>query len=236
MTIVSTLDRAVDPDAVDRIARRLGVDAVTARDAVTATLPALLAMLSGKGSSVSGAGAIFDAVKEERRPRDLVSLLGENETGPLIQAVAGYNAIGRDRATDLLGILGPVVLDGLAGEIGRRHLDKTGLSRFLCDQQAAISEALPAGFARHVSGSRYFDTFRTGFASDTTAPMTATAFVDPALLAEEDYARTVRKPTAMRVGIALVMTMLAVAWLFYIVGDSPEPPASPSAGIERDAN
>lgn len=199
-----------------------------ARSAVAAALPAILALLSGKGSTVAGAGTIFDAVREGSGRHDLAALLGQGEAELLARAIGHFGAIGEDQSAALLDALGPAVLDTLSGEIERRHLDKTHLSRWLCDQRAAIAEALPAGFAGHMPGSRLFDRFRTGFASGTNAPMTATASEDPVRLAQADYARTVRKPAAMRVGIAGILSLLAVAWLFYAVGtqqraSAPEP-------------
>jgi len=213
MSIVSMADTTVDNILVEDVARVLAVDVARARRCIGIASLALFAMLCGKGSTAPGGAAVFDAVRDGR---DLAALLGEDEAAVLVRAVGLCAGIDARQSTDLLAMLLPVALGAIGREVEGRELDKTGLSRFLSAQRAGLDDALPADLAEPMRGSRHFDALRAGFAAD--APMTDTSEPDAAVLAEAEYDRTVRKPTAMRLGIVAVPVLLAVAWFLYVSG------------------
>ena len=229
MSVVSMAGDTVDDPMIEEVARALGIDIPHARRCIGIALPALLAMLCGRGSTVSGAGAVFDALRDGH---GLSALLGEDEAALTMRAVGLRAGIDAGQSADLLDTLLPVALGVIDREVAARELDKTGLSRFLSAQRGNIGDALPAELAESMRGSRHFDAFMAGFVTDAATPMTDTAAPDPAVLAWAEYARTVGKPTAMRIAVVAVLALLAAAWLLYLTGmqQGTPPPIRRSEG------
>ena len=265
MNIVSMAMKYVGPVVIDRIARSLGINSTLARTAVATALPAILAALSGKGASGGGAGAILDAVRNkgagtlqnlegmfggpdearhvEEGRRELDSVLGGGEMGPIMQAVSRFTGVEEDKSRDLFGMMGPVALGALGEEVSKQGMDASGLSHFLSAQQRNIADALPNGFADHVSGSSTFAAFRSGLMSADTAPAGTTAYADPVdrpvTQPHADYAEPARgdydepkRSGGMLWPLVGLLALLAVGWWLYntyFAGRTVEAPA----GIEQ---
>jgi uncharacterized protein DUF937 len=82
----------------------------------------------------------------------LTSLLGGKTASALTDAVGQYAGI-----TNLLGLLGPVVLGVIGREARQRGLDASGLANRLASQKSNVSAAVPAGFSKYLSGAGILD-------------------------------------------------------------------------------
>ncbi len=235
MNIVSTAMNFIGPAIIDRIARSLGINSTLARAAVTTALPAIMAALSGKGSSTQGAGSILDMVRNkgentlqnlegipggadeehhiEAGLRELDSVLGSGEMGPIMQTVSRFIGIEEQQSKSLFGVIGPVALGTLGQEVSRQNLDASGLSQMLSGQQANIAAALPDGFTDHVSGSRNFDAFRANLNSATRSTTGQTAPVP------------VKKSGGMLWPLLGFLALLAAGWYVFtnFMGDDEGP-------------
>ena len=202
MNIVSMAMNFVGPAVIDKIARSLGINGTLARTAISTALPAIMAAMAGKGSSAQGAGSILDMVRNkgasglqnldtmfggsdeaqriEEGHRELTSVLGGSEMGPIMQAVSRFTGIEENKSHALLGMMAPVAMGTIGEEVSRQRLDANGLSHFLGGQQANIADALPDGFADHVTGSTTFDTFRTNLMGATATANTTARPVEQA--------------------------------------------------------
>ncbi len=247
MNIVSMAMNFVGPAVIDRIARSLGINSTLARTAVATVLPAILAALSGKGSSAQGAGSILDMVRNkgadtlrdlegkfggqdearniEQGRQELDSILGGGEMGPIMEAVSRFTGIDEEKSGNLFGMMGPVALGALGEEVSRQNLDAGGLSRMLTSQQENIAAALPDGFADHVSGSSAFASFRTNLMGTTisTEPGAAPSHGEP------DH--PAKKSGGMLWPLLGLLALLAAGWYVYtnFLGGSD---ADRPAGIE----
>jgi len=268
MNIVSTAMNFVGPAIIDKIARSLGINSTLARTAIATALPAIMAALSGKGSSAQGAGSILDMVRDkgastlqnldgmfggpdearhvENGRRDLDSVLGSGEMGPIMQAVSRFTGIEEEQSKSLFGMMAPVALGTVGEEASRQKLDAAGLSRMLSDQQANIASALPDGFADHVTGSSTFDSFRSnllgaGAAGTATVASTHADTVDRTTTPPNpDYVEPVhradpepvKKSGGMLWPLLGLLALLAAGWYVYtnfMGGSEVERPA----GIEQ---
>lgn len=266
MNIVSTAMNFVGPAIIDKIARSLGINSTLARTAIATALPAIMAALSGKGSSAQGAGGILDMVRNkgastlqnldgmfggpdearhvEDGRRELDSVLGSGEMGPIMQAVSRFTGIEEEQSKSLFGMMGPVALGTLGDEVSRQNLDADGLAQMLTAQQTNISAALPDGFTDHVSGSQAFDSFRTNLmgagtagSAAVSAARTSTAHPDPVA---SDYVEPahradpepVKKSGGMLWPLLGLLALLAAGWYVFtnfMGGGEVERPA----GIEQ---
>jgi len=264
MNIVSMAMNFVGPAVIDKIARSLGINGTLARTAIATALPAILAALSGKGgASASGAGSILDTVRDkgagtlqsletvfggpdearhvEAGRRDLDTVLGSGEMGPIMQAVSRFTGIEEGQSSALLGMMGPVALGTLGEEVSRRNLDADGLSRLLADQRQNIADALPNGFIDHVPGSTAFDEFKGNFVAGTVS-----ATADPAMATADPSVTTTAHPQAEPVepvretkksggmlGWVLgALALLAIGWFVFTNFIAPGEVETP-AGIEQ---
>ena len=259
MNIVSAAMNFVGPAIIDKIARSLGINSTLARTAIATALPAIMAALSGKGSSAQGAGSILDMVRNkgastlqnldgmfggpdearhvEEGRRELDSVLGSGEMGPIMQAVSRFTGIEEEQSRNLFGMMGPVALGTLGEEASRQSLDAGGLSRLLSDQQANIASALPEGFTDHVSGSSTFDSFKTNLMGTSTAATAhaGTTQADP-VAGSATHHRTdsepVKKSGGMLWPLLGLLALLAAGWYVFtnfMGGSDVERPA----GVEQ---
>ena len=176
MNIVNMAMSYLGPTIVNKIASSLGINNTIVNGLISAALPSLLGGLTGSSRSGSGAGALFDAVKDmawggsdenvlesaldggnvadftKGGGSMLGGLLGGNMMDGLAGALGRSQGVTQDQAGSLLGMLGPVVLGSLKDRVQSDGLDAAGLAGFLNDQKGNIAQAMPANFAERPSG------------------------------------------------------------------------------------
>src|SRR5262245_10466157 len=131
--LVSTIMQFLTPDMISRIAVALGLDRNKAQTAVGASIPALLAGISGVATQPGGAQQVADAARQysasltnfagslargdqpsliEQGSRLLSSLLGGRDETALSTAIGKYAGLTPSATSSLLGMLTPLVMGG----------------------------------------------------------------------------------------------------------------------------
>jgi hypothetical protein len=162
--LISTIAQVFNSDLVARIASSLGLDKSMIDRALGAGTPALLAALGSLVSRPGGAAAV-NAEVARQEPQlfqnlgpligganmntridagssTLKSLLGSQTMSQVANAVSRYSGIGEVGTTNLMGLLGPIVMSVLSDQqrsSGRSAAD------ILVAQKDNIARALPAG-------------------------------------------------------------------------------------------
>ena len=175
LNIVSAIINSLAPSVVDKVAAALGVNSGLARTALSAAVPAVLAIFGSKASTDTGARALFDAVsktdtgafgdlaatlsgaKGEKFLQgglgSLGSLLGDTGLKSLTNAIGRQAGIGSDASSSIVSLAGQLAMGQLAKSAASEGLDAAGLSNLLRGQQNNIKSALPAGLGDMLSAS-----------------------------------------------------------------------------------
>jgi len=175
LNIVSAIINSLAPSVVDKVAAALGVNSGLARTALSAAVPAVLAIFGSKASTDTGARALFDAVsktdtgafgdlaatlsgaKGEKFLQgglgSLGSLLGDTGLKSLTNAIGRQAGIGSDASSSIVSLAGQLAMGQLAKSAASEGLDAAGLSNMLRGQQNNIKSALPAGLGDMLSAS-----------------------------------------------------------------------------------
>src|SRR5262249_37343565 len=103
----------------------------------------------------------------------LSSLFGGSVLDTLAGTIGKYAGLGEGTSKSLLGLLGPVVLGGVAQQQRQAGLDANGLSNFLASQKDNITSAMPPGFGKMLSGTGLADTLGDAWRSGTGAASAA---------------------------------------------------------------
>jgi Bacterial protein of unknown function (DUF937) len=179
MNLVSTVMQFLTPMITNRIASALGVNNTMAATAIGAIVPAILAAMVGKSATPSGAGALAAALGQQdpgllgsfanmlggsqqnamisSGSSALSSLLGGSATSALAGAVGKFAGLEGAQSSNLIGMLGPVVMGTLAQTQKSSNLDAGGLATLLAGQKDNIAAAMPSGFAQLLGGSGLLD-------------------------------------------------------------------------------
>ena len=125
---MADLDGLIDLIPIDLVADKLGIDEKTAKSAVSAALPALVAGLASNASDSDGAAALEKAlgkhktksikladVDEEDGEKIVKHVFGVKK-GAVVEAAAGKADVTNDIIAQLLPILAPIVLSWLASQ------------------------------------------------------------------------------------------------------------------------
>jgi hypothetical protein len=166
LNIVSAIINSLAPSIIDKVAAALGVNSGLARTALSAAVPAVLAIFGSKASTDTGARALFDAVsktdtgafgdlaatlsgaKGEKFLQgglgSLGSLLGDTGLKSLTNAIGRQAGIGSDASSSIVSLAGQLAMGQLAKSAASEGLDAAGLSNMLLGQQNYIQSALPA--------------------------------------------------------------------------------------------
>lgn len=257
MNIVSMAMQYLTPMLVDRIAGALGINSTIAKTAIAAILPTILSGILGKASAPGGGQALSDLLGKqdpsilgnlggliggpgqsqfaEQGAGVLGSLLGNGPMGALAGAAAKFTGMGDGPTKGLLGMLAPVVLGSLASQQKSSGLDASGLVSMLMGQKDNIAAAIPADFAKMLSGSGMLDSIGPNLAKASAMAMAGTA----ATKAQDTIASTARTveaamPKAPAFNfIPWVVAALAAfaAYWFLFAGSTPklvQLPAVPS--------
>jgi hypothetical protein len=190
--LVTSATKLLTPDMLSRFASGLGFDQGSIEKAATAGVPGLLAALASNVAKPSGATMLGNAVAQQQPglltglanivgssgQKDLIqsgmatlaSLLGPGTLAVLTNAVKKYAGLDETASKGLMGFLGPLVLGVLGQQQRSAGLDASGLAQLLLSQKDNIARALPAGFARYLSG--------TGILDQVTGPASKQAVAD----------------------------------------------------------
>ncbi len=164
--LITTIAQVFNSDLVARIASSLGLDKSLIERALGAGAPALLAALGSLVSKPGGAAAVNAEIARQEPQlfqnlgpligganmntridagsNSLKSLLGSQTTSQLVNAVSRYSGMGEVGTTNLMGLLGPVVMSVLSDQqrtTGRSAADLITASK------DSIARALPSGVA-----------------------------------------------------------------------------------------
>ena len=188
ISLVSLVTEFLTPAMIGRIASALGVDRNKLQTAVNATVPGLLAGLTGVAAQPGGAQKLVDAAGQhtgafdnivnsigsggqttliERESRLLTSLLGGHDQSALTDAVSKYTGLNSKVSGSLLAILGPLVMGTVAKQA--RPLNADGIKSLLASQKDSIAAALPRGFSDLLGGTGLLDSLGSAARTATDA-------------------------------------------------------------------
>jgi hypothetical protein len=174
--LISTIAQVFNSDLVARIATSLGLDKSLIERTLGAGLPTLLAALGSLVSKPGGAAALNSEVLRQEPQlyqnlgpligganmnaridagaSTLKSLLGQSTMSQLINAVSRYSGVGEVGTTNLMGLLGPIVMSVLSDQqrsSGRSPAD------LIVAEKDNIARALPSGMADGLKRSGMLD-------------------------------------------------------------------------------
>ena len=168
--LVSLVMEFMTPDRVECIAATVGLDRNIAQSAVSASVPGLLAALSGIALQPGGAqklaeaaerqsdtlgsfaGLLSDRGQIEKGSRMLSWLLGGGHRYALTGAIGEFMGLSRRASGSLLGMLIPVVMGTIAQQRRGCPLNADGVAGLLAAQKENITGALPPGFGNLLVG------------------------------------------------------------------------------------
>lgn len=179
MNILPLVMQFFGPVIVNKIAGALGINSTVAQKAIAYAAPAILAGLVNKVSQPGGAKVLADTIGKqddnilgkltemigtgrqgqfvEQGNSALGALLGNGLLGSLAGALSKQAGVGVGAANTLLGLMTPAVLGTLGREQRKEGLDAAGLGNALLAQKQQIADAIPADFAKLLSGTGLLD-------------------------------------------------------------------------------
>ncbi|MEE9427205.1 MAG: DUF937 domain-containing protein [Paracoccaceae bacterium] len=191
MNIVSMGMKYLGPVVATKIASMLGIKSPLVTKIIMAALPAVLAGLTGKASSGSGAGSLFSLLSNQKATSAddfasslsgpdagnissggvdmLTGLLGGSQVDALSGALGRYAGVPEAGSKSLLGMLAPAIMGSLKTQVQDNNLDADGLAGFLSSQKGNIASAMPAGFAKELSGTGLLDSVQANFTQPAAA-------------------------------------------------------------------
>lgn len=228
MNIVNMAMRYLGPTIATKAASMLGIKSPMVVKLIAAALPTILASLSGKAATSSGAGSLFsllskpdvgdpsglEAAFDAGNAGDMAQggmgmlndLLGGSAMNGVTSALGRYGGLGEDATKSVLGMVGPVALGSLKQQVQEQNLDADGLAKMLAGQRENIAASIPADFASEMGG--------LGLTSALETPASAaTAAVEAAK----------PKSGGMMKWIIGALVLLGLAW-FFLGGKAPETP------------
>jgi len=219
------LKALVTPGLVSTACSALGESEVTVRKGLGAALSMILGALASKAEERSFMSRVFEMIKDpaaETSPlgtmaagdvsssspggRFLSALFG-GKTDSIAQSLSRFAGVTQPKASSLLNLAGPLVLGYLGKTVRTSGLDPAGLSSMLLTQKNAIMRVAPNSLSSLL-----------GIGSQIPYRI-----VDPA----------VRKPSAWRWVLPLLLILLAIAgllWLFSGRNASALVSGTPSGG------
>jgi len=209
INLVSQIMEFITPDLIGRISSTLGLERGSAQKAIGASVPGLLAGLVGLTSKPEGARQLSSELDQqspgmleslknlggtsqpgalmERGTSMLSNLFGGRTLGGLSGAIGKFAGISDNSSMSLLGIIGPLVLGGLARTQRSQGLDSNGLASLLSSQKDNIAAAIPSGFGNLLSGTGLLDSV-SGLVGAGGAAASAAASRARAGVSEGSYA------------------------------------------------
>ncbi len=116
--------------------------------------------------------------------------MGGGALKALTSAIGDYAGLGSGKGESLLGLLGPLVIGGLAKQQAKSGLDAGGLASMLTSQKDQIAAALPSGFTSALRDSGFLDTLGDNFRrpAESLSSTASTAAQRPGDMGEAAYA------------------------------------------------
>ncbi len=179
MNILPLVMQYFGPVIMNKIAGSLGINSTLAQKAIAYAAPAILAGIIGKVSQPGGAKALSDMLAKqdpsvlgklgemigtgkqasvvEQGTSALGALFGNSTLGALAGALSKQAGMGVGASNTLLGLMAPAILGTLGREQKSAGLDAAALGNTLIAQKQQVADAIPADFARLLSGSGLLD-------------------------------------------------------------------------------
>lgn len=134
---MSEIDQLISQIPLSQVARQLGVDEPTAKEAVNAAIPALLGGLGANAQDPAGEASLMNALGQHQRGDDasvfdldrqdtqdgqkiVHHIFGANTDQVVNQLAGARGALGSGMLAKLLPLLAPIVLQWLASKWGQR--------------------------------------------------------------------------------------------------------------------
>ena len=164
--IIDAVKSQLGDAALGQLGSLIGESQDKTKTAVGATVPALLAGLSNVASKPDGANQLFSALGKQdpgllgnfanllgsqgnavaQQGNSLLgTLLGDNQLGSLVGALAKFTGLGQGSTSSLIGTLAPLLLGVLNKQSQTQGLNASGLAGLLSGQKQNILGAMPAG-------------------------------------------------------------------------------------------
>lgn len=173
--IVNSIVGMVAPAIIDKLAAMLGLNSATAKTALMAAVPGVLAAFGNKASTETGARELFDAVSKTDTSQlsnlaktlggagadkliqgglgSLGSLLGDNALSGLTGAIAKQAGVSDSASSSIVSMAGQLAMGQLAKSVSGDGLNASSLAGLLSSQQENIASAMPAGLGGLLSGA-----------------------------------------------------------------------------------
>ena len=174
-SLVDLILGVVDPDVVTKLAAGTGMNPVTAQNAVSAAVPAILGGIASTVASGDGARRIADAVANQDPAimdnlaasagtagqsalsmdgtKLLGTLIGTQKLESIASAIASANGTAPAAVKSLMGYLTPVTLGVIGQQDPSTWSDGAAIAASFAAQKSNIAEAMPAGLAAAMGGA-----------------------------------------------------------------------------------
>lgn len=254
MDIIKLVSTFATPAVLEKVAGMLGVPPGALQKGLAAAVPGVLASLLGAakqpgitdtlGSALSQSGGLGDLLGSDPAAAAtkggglLSQILGGDGAGKLADALGGYAGLPKAGAGSLLGLAGSMALGALGKQASESNLDAEGVLGLLSSQKDQIAGALPADFAKALSGS--------GLLGDLAPAVAAAPAAAAAAAPRPQPPRTPPPPPPAKSGwmkwLIWLIVLALVAWLLLRwLSPTPEPvteapaPAAPEAAAPEAA-
>ena len=185
--IIDAVKSQLGDAALGQLGSLIGESQDKTKAATGATVPALLASLGNLASKPEGANQLFSALGKQdpgllgnfanllgsqgnavaQQGNSLLgTLLGNNQLGLLVGALAKFTGLGQGSTSSLIGTLAPLLLGVLNNHSQSQGLNASGLAGLLSGQKQNILGAMPAGLGSALGGVSGLSGF-LGTARDT---------------------------------------------------------------------
>jgi len=154
-SVLDSLSSVLGDDVVGQIGQQLGTDSATTSSAVSSALPMLVSALAHQSSRPGGADALAGTLSAHDGSilDDLPSAIGGGAGSDILGQVLGSrggtlasmlgqsSGLGSQNASQLLGMLAPIVMGALGKRMREQQLDGAGLAGMLgaANQEIAAS-------------------------------------------------------------------------------------------------
>jgi hypothetical protein len=250
MNIMSIAMNYLGPSVVSKVASMMGIQGPLANKLISAAMPAILAALSGKAASASGAGSLLSAIKDFSFGSDndlegalngpnagnvassgadmLGGLLGNAGLSSLSGALSRFGGVDDAQSQTVLGMLAPVAMQSLGGQVAENNMGAGELADFMKGQRKNIATAMPAGFASELSGTGLLgdmDEFAGGItgAASSAVSGASDAAGDAVAAARSQVEEASSGGGGMMKWIIGAVVLAGLAW-YFLSGSKPEMP------------
>lgn len=174
--ILGSISEMLTPEIIGKLATASGLDRTIAKEAVNATVPAILNSIADLAMKPGGARKLMSAVADQSEDIEslssqlvgpsqaassginlLSSLLGSRTPNIIASGIANLLGASTNAVQTILGLITPFVLSGLQRIQHARGLDATGLAQMLGEQKDTFAAAIPDGLANYLRKSGLVD-------------------------------------------------------------------------------